>query len=138
VYYNITEKPFIKAGVNYQFMNFKNQLPTIYFSPEQFNAYEAFINLIKSEAITAPKSFFYELAGATGIQKITDNKAQNTYRINANLGYKFSDRTSLKLYGSQTNIASTTASGFTFSQFGLLFKWYVTKQPIFRKNLEND
>ena len=45
LYYNISEKPSLKVGVNYQNISFKNQVPTVYFSPKKFNAYEIFFNI---------------------------------------------------------------------------------------------
>ncbi|WP_298496285.1 tetratricopeptide repeat protein [uncultured Algibacter sp.] len=134
LYYNILPKPSLKAGLNYQYITFKNQVPTIYFSPEKFNAGEVFVNIIKDEAITKPKEWFYELTAATGLQYIEDDSNQSTYRIQGKLGYKFSERALLNLYGTRSNIASATAAGFTFNEIGLRFKWYLFDAPIFRKS----
>lgn len=133
LYYNILEKPALKAGINYQNISFKNQVPTIYFSPATFSAVEVFFNIIKDESITKKQAWFYELTAATGFQFIEDNSKQSTYRIQAKFGYKFSERSLLNLYGTQSNIASTTAAGFTFTEIGLRFKWYFLNKPIFRK-----
>ena len=133
LYYNILEKPSLKAGVNYQNISFKNQVPTIYFSPGKFNAYEVFFNIIKDENITKENEWFYELTAASGFQYIENSKKQRTYRIQSKLGYKFSERSMLTLYGSKSNIASATAAGFTFTEIGLRFKWYVLHKPFFRK-----
>ena len=133
LYYNILEKPSLKAGVNYQNISFKNQVPTIYFSPSKFNAYEVFFNIIKDENITKENEWFYELTAASGFQYIENSKKQRTYRIQSKLGYKFSERSILTLYGSKSNIASATAAGFTFTEIGLRFKWYVLHKPFFRK-----
>lgn len=135
LYYNILPKPALKAGLNYQYITFKNQVPTIYFSPEQFNAGEIFINIIKDEAITKPKAWYYELTAATGLQYIKNNGSQSTYRIQGKLGIKFFERTFLNLFGTRSNIASATAAGFTFNEIGLRFKWYIDKKPIFRASL---
>lgn len=134
LYYNILEKPSLKAGVNYQYITFKNQIPTIYFSPSKFNAYEIFINLIKDENIAKNKTWFYDLTAATGLQFIEDDAKQSTYRIQGKLGYKFSERSLLNIYALQSNIASATAAGFTFTEIGLRFKWLFLKKPVFRKN----
>ena len=133
LYYNILEKPSLKAGINYQNISFKNQVPTIYFSPSKFNAYEVFFNIIKDENITKENEWFYELTAASGFQYIENSKKQRTYRIQSKLGYKFSERSILTLYGSKSNIASATAAGFTFTEIGLRFKWYVLHKPFFRK-----
>lgn len=133
LYYNILPKPSLKAGVNYQYITFKNQVPTVYFSPERFNAGEVFINIIKDEAITKPNAWFYELTAATGLQYIEDDSSQSTYRVQGKLGYKFSERTLLNLYVTRSNIASATAAGFTFNEIGVRFKWYLSGKPIFKK-----
>jgi hypothetical protein len=136
LYYKILEKPSLKAGVNYQNISFKNQLPTIYFSPSKFNAVEIFIDLIKDEAAAKNKEWFYGLTAATGFQFIEDQKKQSTYRIQAKLGYKFSERSLINIYGTQSNIAniaSATAASFTFTELGLRFKWLLDRKPVFKK-----
>ena len=133
LYYKILEKPSLKAGVNYQNISFKNQVPTIYFSPSKFNAVEIFIDLIKDEAAAKNKEWFYGLTAATGFQFIEDQKKQSTYRIQAKFGYKFSERSLINIYGTQSNIASATAAGFTFTELGLRFKWLIARKPLFKK-----
>ncbi len=128
LYYNILSRPALKAGFNYQYITFKNQVPTIYFSPERFNATEIFINLIKDEVITESKEWFYELTAATGYQFIESNTKQSTYRIQGKLGYRFCKQTLLNVYGTRSNIASTTAAGFTFTEIGVRFRWYFMKK----------
>ena len=133
LYYNILSKPALKAGFNYQYITFKNQVPTIYFSPSTFNAYEVFINLIKDEIIAKPNEWFYELTAATGLQYIEDDKTQSTYRVQGKLGYRFSERCLANVFGTRSNIASATAAGFTFSEIGVRFKWYLFSKPVFRE-----
>jgi tetratricopeptide (TPR) repeat protein len=133
LYYNIFSKPSLKAGLNYQYITFKNQVPIIYFSPKEFNAGEIFINMIKDEVITKPKEWFYELTAAFGLQYIEDYDSQSTYRFHGKVGYKFSERCLVNIYGTNSNIASATAAGFTFAEIGFRFKWYLFKKPIFRK-----
>lgn len=132
LYYNILSKPSLKAGLNYQYISFKNQVPTIYFSPEKFNAAEVFVNLIKDEVITKPNEWFYEITAATGLQYIENASSQSTYRIQGKLGFKFSERCLANLFGTRSNIASATAAGFTFTEIGLRFKWYLFNKPLFR------
>lgn len=124
LYYNILSKPSLKVGLNYQYITFENQVPTIYFSPEKFNAGEVFLNLIKDENVTKPNEWFYELTAATGLQYIEDQDSQSTYRFQGKLGYKFSDRCLVNVFGTRSNIASATAAGFTFTEIGLRFKWW--------------
>jgi tetratricopeptide (TPR) repeat protein len=136
LYYSISDKPSLKAGVNYQNISFKNQVPTIYFSPNKFNAVEIFIDLIKDEAVVKNKEWFYGLTAATGFQFIEDQKKQSTYRIQAKFGYKFSERSLINIYGTQSNIAniaSATAASFTFTELGLRFKWLLDRKPVFKK-----
>lgn len=133
LYYNILSKPSLKAGLNYQYITFKNQVPTIYFSPDKFNAAEIFANIIKDEAITKPKEWFYELTAATGLQYIDNDASQSTYRVQGKLGYKFSERCLANLFGTRSNIASATAAGFTYTEVGIRFKWYLTNLPLFKK-----
>ena len=132
LYYSLLDKPSLKAGFNYQNISFKNQVPTIYFSPSKFNAVEVFVNLIKSEDAAKQKEWFYELTAATGFQFIENDARQSTYRVQAGIGYKFTEKSTLNLYGMQSNIASATAAGFTFTEIGLRFKWYFLKKPLFK------
>ena len=132
LYYTILPKPSLKGGINYQYITFKNQVPTVYFSPEKFNAVEIFINLIKDENVAKIKSYYYDFTFATGYQFIEDGPRQSTYRVQAKIGYKFSERSLANLYASQSNIASVTAAGFTFTEIGLRFKWLFLSKPLFR------
>ncbi len=133
LYYNILSKPGLKAGVNYQYITFKNQVPTLYFSPEQFNATEVFAELIKNEASAKPKEWFYQLTAATGLQYIEGNSSQSTYRFQGKLGYKLSERSLANIYGTHSNIASATAAGFRFTEIGIRFKWFLMDKPRFRE-----
>ena len=132
LYYNLLRKPLLKLGLNYQYITFKEQVPTNYFSPEKFNAGEVFFNIIKDENTTKAKQWFYELTAATGLQFIEDEGSQATYRFQGKLGYKFSERSILNMYGTHSNIASATAAGFTFTEIGLRFKWCLFDKPLFR------
>ncbi len=137
LYYNILEKPSIKGGINYQNLSFKNQVPTTYFSPRKFNAVEVFVNIIKDETAAKKKEWFYGLTAATGLQYIENDDGQSTYRIQGKLGYKFSERALINIYGLQSNIASAVATAantsFTYTEFGLRFKWLIFKKPFFKK-----
>jgi predicted Zn-dependent protease len=130
LYYNILNKPLLKGGINYQHITFKDQVPTVYFSPEKFNAVEVFIDLFKDKGL---ENWFYLLNAATGYQFIEDDDRQNIYRVQGKLGYKVSDRCITNLYINHSNIASAIASGFKYTEIGFELKWYFTKKPIFRK-----
>jgi hypothetical protein len=128
LYYNLLSKPVLKVGLNYQHITFKDQVPTIYFSPEKFNAGELFINFVKDEAYAKTKAWFYNLTTAYGFQFIEDGAKQSAYRFQGAFGYKFSQRSLLNVYGTHSNIASATAAGFTFTEIGLRFKWFLSKK----------
>lgn len=130
LYYNILDKPLLKTGLNYQYITFKDQVPTIYFSPERFNVVEIFVELLKNQK----GKWFYNLNAATGFQFIEKEEKQGTYRFQGKLGYTFSDRFLANLYGLHSNIASTTATGFTFTEIGFRLRWDLFDKPVFRKN----
>ena len=132
LYYNFLSKPVLKGGINYQFIAFKNQVPTDYFSPKKFNAVEIFADFLKDENVAEVKSIFYNVNAATGFQFIEDDEKQWTYRIQAKLGYKFSDRLLANVYGLRSNIASATAAGFTYNEFGFRLKWLIFSKPMFK------
>ncbi len=131
LYYSFLSKPVLKGGFNYQYISFKDQVPTIYFSPSQFNAYEVFVELLKDEKIAENNTWFYNANLATGFQYIEKLDKQSTYRIQAKLGYKFSDRLIANIYGLKSNIASAAVSGFTYTEFGLRLKWTILSKPVF-------
>ncbi|WP_405604373.1 tetratricopeptide repeat protein [Polaribacter sp. Asnod1-A03] len=132
LYYNILSKPSLKGGLNYQNISFKLQVPETYFSPSKFNAAEIFIDLIKDENAAKNKEWFYGLTAATGFQYIEDEEKQSTYRIQGKIGYRFSERSIINIYGLQSNIASAVASGFTYTEFGLRFKWIFLDKPLYK------
>jgi len=131
LYYSFLSKPVLKGGFNYQFIAFKDQVPTVYFSPSQFNAYEVFVELLKDEKIAENNTWFYNVNLATGFQYIEKLDKQSTYRIQAKLGYKFSDRLLVNIYGLKSNIASAAASGFTYTEVGIRLKWNIFNKPVF-------
>lgn len=131
LYYSFLSKPVLKGGFNYQFISFKDQVPTVYFSPSQFNAYEVFIELLKDEKIAENNTWFYNVNLATGFQYIEKLDKQSTYRIQAKFGYKFSDRLLVNVYGLKSNIASAAASGFTYTEVGVRLKWNLFNKPVF-------
>ena len=114
------------------FETFKNQVPTDYFSPKKFNAVEIFADFLKDENSAEVKSIFYNANAASGFQFIEDGDKQWTYRIQAKLGYRFSDRMLANVYGLRSNIASATAAGFTYNEFGFRLKWLLFSKPVFQ------
>lgn len=132
LYYSIFDKPLLKTGINYQYITFKDQVPTIYFSPASFNVVEVFVDLLKNQK----GKWLYNANVATGLQFIEDQEQQTTYRFQGKLGYHVSERLSIDVFGLHSNIASATAAGFRFTELGFHVKWDLTKKPIFRKRTE--
>lgn len=134
LYYTVLRKPALKMGINYQYITFKDQLPTIYFSPEQYQAFELFADIRGkiSEKTT------YMGSTATGLQQVEEDPNTNIFRAEASVQHQFSKRFSLNIYGKYSNIASATAAGFEFTEIGVKAKWLFLKKPIFYKNLNLD
>ena len=133
LYYNLYNKPFIKTGINFQAIAFKDQVPLVYFSPSKFRAYEVFVDILKDEYATGSKSIFYNLNAALGYQFIENDPKQGTYRIQAKLGYRFNSRLVANFYGVRSNIASATVAGFTYTEIGIRAKWYFMDKPAFAR-----
>lgn len=131
LYYSFFLQPVLKGGINYQYISFKERQPEVYFSPKRFNLTELFIDFLKEEQAADVKSIYYSLNAAAGYQFIENNEKQGTYRLQAKTGYKFSNRLSVSIYGLHSNIASATAAGFTYSEFGFKLKWNITGKPLF-------
>jgi len=133
LYYNLLRKPALKVGLNYQYITFKNQVPTIYFSPEKYQAFEVFVDLRGniSEKTT------YLASAATGLQKVEEDPNTAIFRAEAGLNHQFSKRFSGQLYGKYSNIASATAAGFEFTEIGLKIKWLFLKRPLFYNKVNN-
>ena len=134
LYYNVLKKPALKMGLNYQYITFKDQVPTIYFSPEKYQAVELFADL--RGKISEKTSF--AVSAATGIQQVEDDPNTNIFRAEASVLHQFSKRFSLSIYGKYSNIASATAAGFEFTEVGLKAKWLFLKKPLFYKKLKLD
>lgn len=128
LYYSILKKPLLKGGINYQYISFEKRMPELYFSPEKFQAAEIFMNLISNDE---DKAFNYDLTAAAGYQFIEDGDGQPTYRLQARAGYNISQRFIGGVYATHSNIASATAAGFTFTEFGINLKWFFKAKPLF-------
>ncbi|MBT8291681.1 MAG: tetratricopeptide repeat protein [Eudoraea sp.] len=131
LYYNVFKKPAFKVGVNYQYMSFAEQVPDIYFSPEQYQAVEVFGDLRGSFS----EKSTYLLNCATGLQKVEDDPQSVVFRLEAGLNQQISKRVIGSIYGKYSNIASATATGFNFTEIGVRLKWYFTKTPLFSNKM---
>lgn len=128
LYYTVLQKPALKMGVNYQYITFKDQVPNIYFSPEQYQAVEIFADLRGefSENTT------YLISAATGFQKVQEDPNSTIFRAETAFQHQFSKRLSANLYGKYSNIASATAAGFEFTEIGFKLKWLFLDKPLFQ------
>ena len=114
LYYTFTKSPALKGGINYQYLSFANQVPTLYFSPSKYQAAELFVDF----SGTAGK-WNYAANAAGGLQQVEDDKANTLFRLEGKLNYTFSNRFEAGAYGKYSNIASATAAGFEFMEVGV-------------------
>ncbi|WP_109302577.1 lipopolysaccharide assembly protein LapB [Aquimarina sp. AU474] len=131
LYYTFLRRPVIKGGINYQYITFENQVPTIYFSPSQFNLGEVFLEILSD----SNKKWSYSLSNALGRQFVEDDPSSSTFRAEGKFMYQFSDRFKATIYGKYSNIASATAAGFEFTELGFKLKWHFLRKPIFDKKI---
>ena len=117
LYYNIKAAPVMKAGINFNTMSFQKQVPTIYFSPSQFNSFEAF-GLIENLEVPKQK-FLYQLSLVGGYQKIEKNDFQSTYRVTAALGYRPKNYFEALIYMMNSNSATSSVVGYSYSETGI-------------------
>ena len=103
------------------------QVPTIYFSPEKYQAGEVFAEL--SGKIDPETT--YRINAATGLQQVEEEDISSIFRLEMNMKHQFSNRLSGGIYGRYSNIASATAAGFQFTEMGIQLKWLFKKQPFF-------
>ncbi len=113
--------PSVKTGINYQYFSFDLQKSDLYFSPEKFQLIEYFAELFQSE--DAYSKNFYKAFVGLGIQNIDLNKNQFTYRVEAEYGVKNRKGNYLSAFVQRSNAASTSISGFTYTQLGIRFRW---------------
>ena len=132
VYKALKRRPFIKLGASVQYITFDISESVPYFSPDQFWAQELFIDIVRTPDLLKAQGVTYLITGAIGSQQIDDMSASLTYRAQLKLGYLFDSGIHIELYGLHTNVASSNASGFTFSQVGLSTKWLFKQGPLFR------
>jgi len=122
LYYNFTKNPTLKGGINYQYVGFKDQVPTLYFSPSKYQAVELFLDLTGQAG-----KWSYAANAAGGLQVVEDDEATTLFRVEARVQYSISSRFQMGAYGKYSNIASATAAGFEFMEVGLKLRWQVLK-----------
>lgn len=131
LYYNVFKKPAFKVGVNYQYITFQDQVPTIYFSPSKYQALEIFGDL----RVDFSEKTKFMVSAASGLQKVEADERTIIFRAETGVQHQFSKSWSGNLYGKYSNIASATAAGFEFTEIGLKVKWLFLKEPFFYKKL---
>ncbi|MGB5943622.1 MAG: tetratricopeptide repeat protein [Leeuwenhoekiella sp.] len=127
VYYQFKMKPLLKTGVNYQYVSFTEQRPTIYFSPGNYYALEGFAEFKTALA----EGLDFGVSGAGGFQNIDNTGSTSLFRAESQISYSMGKQLSAKLYGKYSNAASATAAGFEFTEVGIGFNWIISKKPIF-------
>lgn len=132
VYYNLSEAPLWKAGLNYQYLGFKEQVPSLYFSPSKYQALEVFTEISGGRA-----SWIYSLQAAAGLQYVEKNTPTSLFRFEGNLDHNITNRLRLGVFGRYSTIASETATGFEYMEVGIKLRWQFSKKPLFRKSKVN-
>jgi tetratricopeptide (TPR) repeat protein len=127
LYQQIKRIPFIKLGVNTQYLSFNEEVPLSYFSPDKFYAGELFMDIVRSDDMFLGKGITYLITIAGGIQSI-NSETSTTYRTNASIGYRWNSGITLSLYGLRSNVASSSIGGFTYNQFGIRTKLFLEQK----------
>ncbi|MFT5077502.1 MAG: tetratricopeptide (TPR) repeat protein [Planctomycetota bacterium] len=133
LYYKLSKRPAIKGGVNYQYMGFANQVPQLYFSPSKYQSLEVF-----AEANGKLGAVTYMINSAIGRQFVENDAASSLFRIEARTGMTLAKNLNGFLYGKYSNIASATASGFSFSEVGFQISWKIGKKSGKKAKAENE
>jgi tetratricopeptide (TPR) repeat protein len=126
LYYDLKAAPVMKAGVNFNTMSFQKQVPLTYFSPSQFYSYEAF-GLVENLQVPKQK-LLYQLSLAGGYQKIEKNDFQSTYRITVALGYRPKNYFEALVYMLNSNSATSSVVGYSYSETGIKAKLILLKK----------
>ncbi|MFT6477899.1 MAG: tetratricopeptide (TPR) repeat protein [Spirosomataceae bacterium] len=121
LYYDFKQSPVLKAGVNTSIFSFKNQVPSVYFSPEIFKGYELFAAAENTNETTA--KWLYQATVATGFQKISQESLQGIYRFDIKTGWRFNQRLWALGYFMRSNSAASSVQGFTYNEWGFKVKY---------------
>lgn len=122
LYHTLLRKPFLKSGINYQYLGFTEPRPNLYFSPSSYHSVELFSDLsIKGS------SWKTTFAAAGGYQFVDEDEPNTIFRVEANVQYNLGKRLFLNVFGKYSTVASETASGFNYSELGLQLQWSLQK-----------
>jgi len=124
IYYVVKNEPNIKIGLNGMRMAYALQFPDLYFSPESFQSYELF-GVIDNTLMERAK-FLYQLQLAVGRQKVESQDHENTFRINAELGYRLRSKMVVAAQYQLTNASRLSVGGFRFQMIGIKLAYNFT------------
>ncbi|WP_299133497.1 hypothetical protein [uncultured Tenacibaculum sp.] len=119
LYYLINKKTPIKVGLNSVIMGFDKERANVYFSPEKYYVFEAFIDF---SLFPSSKKWITKGNAAYGYQLINEDPKQQSFRAELYIGYKPSEKIIAQLYGKYSNQAVGNASGFEFNDIGIELK----------------
>ena len=117
LYYNLSEIPYIKFGVNYSVMTHREQFPNLYFSPDYFQSIEGFVNITNIER--RKNKIIYDITVAFGEQTTRETPSEFTRRIDAKLGFRFNESSHILGYYRHSNASQTTVTGFSYTAIGV-------------------
>jgi len=118
LYYNFTKKPVFKGGFNFQVLQFKEQVPELYFSPSKYQAAELFLDVSYQS-----QQWHYHFNIAGGYQWVEQDPATSLFRLDGSVSKRFSNGLTLGCFGKHSNISSATATGFKFLELGCILNW---------------
>ena len=117
LYYLWSKKLGLKSGINYQFLQFSEQRPLDYFSPEKFHLTEIFSGF---ETRFGNNRFLADGLVAVGYQYIENTEKQGSFRAQGAFGYESNNKIfQIKCYGLFSNLAASNAAGFSFNEIGI-------------------
>ncbi|MGG8497481.1 tetratricopeptide repeat protein [Tenacibaculum sp. TC6] len=119
LYYLLKKETPLKVGLNTVIMGFDKERAEVYFSPKKYFVFEGFIDV----NFTKPSQKLIANGNAAyGYQIINNDSKQQSFRIKANLGYKFSNTVIVTGFAEYSNQAIGNASGFEFNEIGIVLK----------------
>ncbi|MTB52184.1 tetratricopeptide repeat protein [Lewinella sp. W8] len=128
LYWQVMESPWLKVGLNYNQFGFKEQVPSLYFSPRAARGAEIFLQLNSDKA--PGKRFFFDLLLAAGNQRVEENAAEMAVRGNLDLGFRPTQTLELLAQASVGNTVQSVASGYAYQRFGLALRYHL---PVTKK-----
>ena len=109
--------PGVKAGANYSRLGFKDSDASLYFSPENFQSAELFLQFQRQAKHFQHLSLLAELA--LGGQQIASGQWQSAYRWSVEASYKIGNKLSLRAAARGSNAADAAVAGYAFTSFEL-------------------